>query len=218
MGGRIYSIIVEDDLMEKVDRVAYKKGMSRSQIINEMMTEYLNLVTPEYKINQVMEEIAKRIHIMNEIQYVSESKGSSIQCRATVGYKYNPKIRYMLELSGKDMSKMATLKIISRTQNTDFYAHLLKFFKLVEAVEEMDRIGFTRYSIRKSQFRKDGNRIIRDFYYDWMHEDLSIEEISKFLSNYIEMLNHSMNAYFNQLNIGDTEKYKLIKKIYSQYI
>lgn len=218
MGGRIYSIIVEDDLMEQVDRVAYKKGMSRSQIVNEMITEYLNLVTPEYKINQVMEQIAKRIHIMNEIQYVSESKGNSIQCRATVAYKYNPKIRYMLELSGKDMNKMATLNIISRTQNTEFYTHLLKFFSIVETIEKLEQIGFRRYSIKRSPFKMEGNRIIRDFYYDWMHEDLSIEEISNFLSNYIEMLNHSMNAYFNQLNVGEMEKYKLITKIYNHYI
>ena len=218
MGGRIYSIIVEDDLMEQVDRVAYGKGMSRSQIINEMIAEYLNLVTPEYKINQVMEHIAKRIHIMNEIQYVSESKGNSIQCRATVAYKYNPKIRYMLELSGKDMNKMATLNIISRTQNAEFYTHLLKFFSIVETIEEFEQVGFRRYSIKSSPFQTEGNRIIRDFYYDWMHEDLSIEEISNFLSNYIEMLNHSMNAYFNQLNLGEMEKYKLITNIYNHYI
>lgn len=218
MGSGIYSLGVKDELIERVDSLTRKRNMSRSQIINEIIAEYFNVITPEYKINQVMDLVAKEIRMSDFLQYLSEAKGSSIQCRASIRYKYNPKIRYMLELSGKEKDKLATLNIISRTQREDFFNYLVDFLKIIMLIERKSYSGFSKYSIKNGEFITDGKKFSIDFYYDWTKEHLSIEDISSYLADYIRMIHKAMNAYFEYVDYDANTQIKVINKVYMDYL
>ena len=43
----VYSLVLMDDIVEAVDRVAYSQNTSRSNLINQILAEYLSLMTPE---------------------------------------------------------------------------------------------------------------------------------------------------------------------------
>lgn len=217
MTRHIYSLVLKDELIDKVDLVAGKNNKSRSLIVNEILAEYFKIVTPEYKINRIMDLVGKEIHDSAYLEFLSEAKGNSIQCRASIAYKYNPKIRYMLELSGKDKVKLATLHIISRTQRNDFFMHMIKCFEMITAIESGYSSQFRKLAIKSSLFASDGKKISRDFYYDWMKEHLTVEDISEYLSNYIRMIHQSMNCYFEYLPNGQKRQIEEILKIYKKY-
>jgi predicted transcriptional regulator len=218
MGSQIYSIVVRDEVMEPLDTLARGRGASRSQMINEILAGYFDLVTPQTKINLVMDQIEEIIQEVSGWQFLSKAKGSSIQCRTSIGYKYNPKVRFILELTGKDQNRLATLKIVSRTQNPIFYQHLIRFFGLIEEIETYDPTGFRLYSIKRGMFENQGNRFIRDFYYDWMHENLEVDHIAYFLSNYMKMINEAMNTYFKAPELENELLLKRLYLVYRKYI
>ncbi len=211
MGSQIYSIVVRDEIMEPLDSRARRRGASRSQMINEILAEYFNLVTPQTKINLVMDQIEGMIQGVSGWQFLSKAKGSSIQCRTSIGYKYNPKVRFILELTGKDQNRLATLKIVSRTQNPHFYQHLMRLFSLIETIEEYDPTGFRLHSVKRGMFEDQGNRFVRDFYYDWMHENLEVDHLADFLANYMKMIHEAMNTYFEA---PELENELLLKRLY----
>ncbi|MCT4634397.1 MAG: hypothetical protein N4A76_16925 [Firmicutes bacterium] len=217
MKSSIYSLLVQDNLMEKVDDIALEKGMSRSQMVNEIFAEYLGISTPEYKINKVMDFICKEFLDTSSIRIMSNNKGSSIKLMTNIKYKYNPQLHYMLELKGKNKDKLATLKIQSRTQSKVFLDHLVKFFVLFTEIERIYEIGFRKNVIDKSYFVVEGNRFLRDFYYDWTNDSYSPEGLSQFLINYISMINESVNIYFE--NIADSKTTViLMTAIYRKYM
>jgi metal-responsive CopG/Arc/MetJ family transcriptional regulator len=217
MKSSIYSLVIQDNLMNKVDDIALEKGMSRSQMVNEILAEYLGISTPEYKINKVMDFVCKEFLDRSSIRIMSNNKGSSVKLLTNIKYKYNPQLHYMLELKGKNKNKLATLKIQSRTQSKVFLDHLVRFFLMFTEIERIHEIGFRKNVIDKSYFVVDGNRFLRDFYYDWTNDSFSPERLSQFLINYISMINEAVNVYFE--NIGDTETTVLLMtSIYRKYM
>ena len=45
----MYSLILTDAVIEKIDRMAYEKGISRSQMIDHLLAREVGLSTPEQK-------------------------------------------------------------------------------------------------------------------------------------------------------------------------
>lgn len=218
MGNQIISVVIQDEVMERVDRLARKRGVSRSRAVSEILADHFGMVTPQAKINRVMDRIEGHIQEAGVWQMLSKVKGSSIQCRTTVGYKYNPKVRFMLELSGREVDKLASLKIVSRTQNPLFHQHLKRFFQLIEQIESYDPVGFRMHSIRRGRFIMEGTRFVRDFHYDWLREELEVEAIARFLSGYMRMIREAMDVYFDSPELEDSLLIKRLYLVYRQHV
>lgn len=214
MNKQIISLVIRDEIMEHLDRWARQQGISRSQAASEILERHFNLASPQTKIDHVIDRIETRIREAGQWQQLVKTRGSSIQCRTSVSYKYNPNIRFLLEMSGKDRERMASLKIVARSQNLMFLGHLKRFFALMERIEAYDSEGFRRHSIRRGGFEQDGARFQRDFHYDWMHERLEAEAIAAFLAEYLLMLREAMGAYFE---LPQLEEDLLLKRLYLVY-
>jgi len=46
----VYSLMLFDEIVEKIDQIAYENNTNRSQLINDILAEKIGLVTPEQKI------------------------------------------------------------------------------------------------------------------------------------------------------------------------
>ena len=53
MQKNVYSIVLNEDVVEAVDHLAYREGTSRSNMINRILAEYLSLSTPEQQIRDI---------------------------------------------------------------------------------------------------------------------------------------------------------------------
>ena len=49
----MYSLILMDDVVREVDALAKQQNTNRSNMINQILAEYVSLVTPEKRINNI---------------------------------------------------------------------------------------------------------------------------------------------------------------------
>ena len=102
----VYSLVLADDVVEAIDRMAYSMNTSRSNLINQILAERVQLLTPMMSI------------------------------KSPLRYKYKPTIRYSIELSRDFHGKVGRLKVSFRTQSTQLISMLDSFFKLWARLEE----------------------------------------------------------------------------------
>ncbi|MBQ1203294.1 MAG: ribbon-helix-helix protein, CopG family, partial [Loktanella sp.] len=58
MNKSVYSIVLSDDVVAQVDRLAYKAGTSRSAMINRILADYVSYVTPEQRLRDILGKAA----------------------------------------------------------------------------------------------------------------------------------------------------------------
>ena len=57
MNRSIYSLLLMDDVVQAVDQLAYAQNTSRSNMINQILAEYLSVKTPEQRMHDIFEQI-----------------------------------------------------------------------------------------------------------------------------------------------------------------
>ena len=54
----VYSLVLQSDVVEAVDRLAYMRGTSRSALINQILAESVGYVTPERRMAEILETLS----------------------------------------------------------------------------------------------------------------------------------------------------------------
>lgn len=197
MSKQIYSLVLSDQVIEKIDREALIKGSNRSQIINDLLCQNLGIWTPDLKMNRVMDLMTETLREIETMQMVSASHGNTIQLRTSVAYKYNPKLKYVVEMSGKAHPTMAVLKIYSRTTSELFLQALVMFFGYLNDFEERIEASINLREVVSKGYLFEEKRFVKEIQCDWVTKDVEAEAIAIYLSNYIQFLDESIKMYFN---------------------
>lgn len=139
-----YSIILSDRVVDEIDRLAYRKGTSRSGLINEILAEYVSLTTPEKRISNTFDEIAALLYPGEVFREQAPPTASIMSMRAALAYKYNPTVRYTVELF-RDPSRVpggaqGVIRVSVRTTSAALMAELHRFYRLWAGVER--RFGY----------------------------------------------------------------------------
>ena len=97
-----YSLILMDDVVAAIDRLAAQQGTSRSNLINQILAEHVSCVTPEQQMRQIF---------------------------ACLTQQMNSAFRYSVELH-REMhgEKVGILKISCRTQSQTLLNAIQQFF------------------------------------------------------------------------------------------
>ena len=96
MNKSVYSLVLMDDVIDAIDRMACAEGTSRSSLINRILAQYVNLTTPEMRMKDIFSSMQQLIHDSLQLQFMPSD--SMISIRSPLRYKYKPTIRYGLEL------------------------------------------------------------------------------------------------------------------------
>ena len=54
MSKSLYSLILSDEVIARIDRLATRQGTNRSALVNRILAEYCSMVTPEKRIETVL--------------------------------------------------------------------------------------------------------------------------------------------------------------------
>ena len=135
MNKSVYSIVLSDDVVAQVDRLAYKAGISRSGMINRILAEYVSYVTPEQRLRDILGQAASLVEAMDQLQVMLQPSDTHLALKSALRYKYNPTVRYSVELY-KSGEALGELRVTMRTQNKTLIACLDDFFRLWAAVEQ----------------------------------------------------------------------------------
>lgn len=192
----VYSLVLSDDIIEIIDRMAYEEKTSRSAIINNILADALMLSTPEKRMYDIYEEIRSRMG-GTAFQF-ADNPSALLSIRSALKYKYKPVIRYSLELYRSFEKTMGQLKVSFRTQSENLKADLTEFLKLWAELENKYIVRFFPEGI---SYTIDDGRFTRTFRIPEAREHQSNEEIAKAISEYIKMFDEILKIYF--ANISD---------------
>ena len=61
MANSVYSIVLNDAVVEAIDRLAYQNGTNRSSMINRILAERVSYTTPEQRIKNILGYVEKSL-------------------------------------------------------------------------------------------------------------------------------------------------------------
>ena len=149
----LYSLILSDGVIREIDKLAYKSNTNRSSLINRILAEYVSYTTPEMRINQIFEELESILSPSDNFKLLLNNSLSCMNLRSSLDYKYNPSVKYTVELSKDGSNDIGSLKVSLRSQNAHLIAYMIEFYKLFAEIE-------CKY-IKGTQYFLDDDKFIR---------------------------------------------------------
>lgn len=126
----VYSLILSDRMIEKIDDLAYQNGMSRSAMINHILAQQLSLTTPEQQMRNILSAAQELLQSGDALQLLPTLADGMLAVKAPVRFKYNPSVRYAVELRSHPQGLSGELRTSARTQSRSLMQALEHFFLL----------------------------------------------------------------------------------------
>ncbi len=188
----VYSLVLSDDVIEAIDRLAYSKGTSRSAMINGILAEAVSYTTPEKRMNDIFGAIESLMGSTG-FQIQPQPSDAMLSIRSALKYKYKPVIRYGLELYRSFDKTIGQLRVSFRTQSETLKSDLTDFLKLWAELENKYIIKFFPEGI---SYTIDDGKFTRTFRLPEAIERRSDDEIARAISEYIKMFDEILKIYF----------------------
>lgn len=186
MKKNVYSLILSENVVQEVDRLAYEKHTNRSNLINQILAEYVSYETPEKRMHEVFDRMQA---LLGGVFQVAESASPTmLTLRSALTYKYNPTVRYQVEMYRTPRVAVGELKVSMRTQNNTLSLLILQFFKLWARIEQA-------YHPLSDAELVDG-RFVKRFVTDCADS----ESIAEGIAAYIDAFDHALKAFFYYLD------------------
>ena len=192
MSKSVYSLVLTDQVVEEIDRLAYATGKSRSALIDRLLAEHVSYTTPEMRINSIFDSITALIGGQGG-NFVVQAGDQSMQIRSSLKYKYKPSINYSLQLLRRDDHTEGQLKVSFRTQSEELKRKMGEFLRLWAALENSYIAKFFPSGIR---YILEEGSFTRRFILPEKYRDKSNEEIAAVIAQYIRMFDDVLKCYF----------------------
>lgn len=211
MKKNVYSLILADNIVKEIDRMAYANRTNRSNMINQILAEYCSCTTPEMRIRDIFGQIESLMD--NErFQAITAPSDSIFTLRSALDYKYNPSIRYTIELYRNcENNIIGSMRVTFRTQNLQLIDELTSFFLLWDKIES----DTVTNSQRRNTLIESG-KYERKFLAPEMREDCAAQEVADAIAAYLKYFDTALKSYFRDKAAGE-EPDRHIREIYNQY-
>lgn len=201
----VYSIVLSDDVIKQVDRMAYREGLSRSALINRILAEYVSYVTPEQRMQDIFSKAVEMVGQMEQLQLMLRPSETHMALKSALQYKYNPTVRYSVELY-RSGDALGELRVTMRTQSRALLDALNGFFDLWASVEKFSTGAMPPCSLEEGKY----TRVIRQT------EDASGAELGRAIVDYVTLVDSCLKLYFEGLSAGIDVSGEMVR-IYREY-
>lgn len=209
MNKSVYSLVLMDDVVEQIDRVAYEMNTSRSNMINQILAEYVSYMTPEKRMREIFSAVEQQLAGGSTFQVLLQPSDTMFSLRSALAYKYNPTVRYSVELYRNAKPLLGELRVSLRSQNSTLLLYLLQFFKLWVRVEE-SFLGRTESTV------EDG-RFIRKLVLRSEGAEPDNETVGEAIAAYIDLFDRALKAFF--ANLSDSQRAVVqVQRLYVDYL
>ena len=186
----LYSLMLNEDVVREVDALAHRMGTNRSALINRILAEYVNYVTPEQRINDILSSIESLMAPSRELVPVFAPNSFSMYLKSSLEYKYRPTVKYEVELYKGGGESIGQLSVLFRTQSMALISAMTDFFRLWCRIEQAHLLPLTGASI---EYALGEGKFIRSI--SAPDRSCSSEELAEALSEYIKLFDSLMKAY-----------------------
>ena len=198
----LYSLMLSDEVVAEVDRLAHRLGTNRSNLINQILAEHVNLVTPERRINDIFSAIEQLMTPSRELVPFVSPNTMTMSLKSSLEYKYRPTVKYEVELYRGDSDSLGELTVIFRTQSASLIRSMTEFFRIWKSIEDahlrpMMGQSAPTYALYEGKFIRSIAIPMRD---------CSSQELANVISEYIKLFDAMMKGYLaGKLNARDIE-------------
>lgn len=211
MKKNMYSLMLAEDVIHEIDRLADEKGTNRSNLVNQILAEYVSLITPEKHVQNIFEIIENFIGKQNGYLMYSQPNDMTMSIKSSLKYHYRPTIRYEVEMYRTPSQTIGQLKIIFRTTSAELLVELTRFFKIWMQLENIYiRQFFAKDAI---EYGMENGRFLRTFAVP-NNSDYTEEQIGNAISQYISTFDEMLKNYLSGIYKSTEE----IEKRYLQYL
>ncbi len=199
----LYSLILSDSVISKIDMLALKQGTNRSNMINMILADYVSLTTPEMHIENVFRQMEKMLSVYDNIVPIMIPNRATMSVKSTLEYKYRPTVKYDIHLYRNiEKGAFGELSVSFRTQSGALLSLTEEFFKFWCRLESAYVQRYFKNDI--GYYYTDG-RFVRTL----MHTEAETtpEAIAEAISAYVRTLDDIMKGTVSgRYSLEDSEE------------
>lgn len=191
----LYSLMLSEDVMREIDLLAHKMGTNRSNLVNMILAERVEMRTPEQQINDIFSGIEQLLSASRELVPLFAPNTQRVAVRSSLEYKYHPTVKYEVELakSFAPGQPIGTLSANFRTQSQGLLELLARFFRCLERIENRVLPVNVAYSLDDGRFERTLAYPAKRFGTAG-DRTLDPEEISKAITDYVSLVDKMLKA------------------------
>lgn len=186
----LYSLVLNDEVVREVDALAHRMGTNRSNLINQILAEYVNYTTPEQRINEVLSAIEQLMAPSRDLVPFFSPNSYSMSLKSSLEYKYRPTVKYEVELYRGAGEQIGELTVLFRTQSMALIQGMTDFFRLWKQIEDAHLQPLTGAKIDYALY--DG-KFVRSIAAP--DKDCTTQELASALSDYITLFDKLLKGY-----------------------
>lgn len=190
MSKSLYSLILNDEVVEKVDKMARINGMSRSNMIEKILANAVGYETPQMRAGSIFDEIEKLLNASGSMRYSANQSQYMASIISALDYRYNPAIKYSVELF-PNSKHLGSIKVTLRTQNAILLELLSDFFNIYAYLEKAHYNASAIHIFEQNRFTR---------LFDFPKTAITTKELAEKLTLYVRHFDELLNLYFNNLN------------------
>ena len=206
----MYSLMLAEDVIRAIDCLAEEKGTNRSNLVNQILAEYVSLKTPEKRVQNIFDIIEHYLGKQNQLLY-SQPNDMTMSIKSSLQYHYRPTIRYEVEMYRTPAQTIGQLKIIFRTTSSELLVELTRFFKLWMQLENIYIKQF--FSKGAIEYGLENGKFWRTFAVP-NDSDYTEEQIGNAISQYIATFDEMLKDFL----AGRYSSTEELEKRYLQYL
>jgi hypothetical protein len=206
--------VLIDEVVDAVDKMAYEKKTSRSNLINQILAEYLSCPTPEMRMRDIFESVDRLMTGLGNFQIQFQPSDAMISIRSALRYRYKPTIRYTLELYRFCGPTIGELRVSARTQSQSLIAILTDFFDFWSTLENKYIASY--FPDGKVLCEVETGRYTRQFLLPRDESQQTNESLAAAISDYIRSFDKNLKLYFSGLDDLEAAEEE-VEKNYSRY-
>ncbi|MBQ1501879.1 MAG: hypothetical protein IIZ45_04610 [Firmicutes bacterium] len=203
----MYSLMLSEDVVRAIDRLAHEAGTNRSHMIDSILAEYISYRTPEQRIREMFDRMEAMLAPSSALQVMLRSSDSMLNLRSALAFKYNPSVRYTLELDRAMSRDVGRLKVSLRTQNQSLLLYLTQFYKLWG--------GLTSRTPGSGDWQAGDGRFVKLL--RLTQENVTEDQISAGIVEYISAFDDGLKAFFYALDVPE-QAIGRVQEIYDRYV
>ena len=209
----VYSLVLMDDVVRKIDQAAYSMNTSRSNLINQILAEYVSCPTPEQRTKDIFDQIAQMVSGEQSLQLQGPPSDGMLSIRSALRFRYNPTIRYAVEIYREGGDIFGELRVSSRTQSRQLLDYLSDFFTRFARMEIQER----QISSEVLEYRIEDGRFSRKFSLPPNVRRLTNRQLGNAVAWYIQMFDRVIESYFDSIS-QELPPEEGMRKQYMEYL
>lgn len=186
----VYSLVLMDDVVAQVDQLAYRMHTNRSNMINQILAEYCSMLTPEKRMRSTLEQLMELLDA-GGFQSLVQPSATMLTVRSALKFKYNPSVRYRVELFRSERPEFGQLQVQLRTQNQELIYYLEQFEHIWAALEQK-YLSEPSYSI-------ENGRYLRNLRFNPLFDSQS-GLMGQAIGNYVNAFDRALKLYFENID------------------